>query len=232
MLKQLWSSSKGLDSLFSYLQDKIYEVWRALSHLPQWSRAPELQLCPGFQKSEPTVSPAKEFVKVSLYLGCVHFLVFFGCSSLVWFCVTDGNCSTLGLPHVPTPTGYRAIEGYIFPGLFQALFCSHLLKCAIPVQGRARPVSLLFWLRLCLHSASDLETWLSSSLVKCRSGNGRQSTLGNFQTDEQSAAGRASLSLLSEANLCDFEGSVLKPNWVIYKSRYCTSRNVLLNIYF
>ncbi|KAB1274210.1 Chromodomain Y-like protein 2 [Camelus dromedarius] len=26
MLKQLWSSSKGLDSLFSYLQDKIYEV--------------------------------------------------------------------------------------------------------------------------------------------------------------------------------------------------------------
>lgn len=27
MLKQLWSSSKGLDSLFSYLQDKIYEVW-------------------------------------------------------------------------------------------------------------------------------------------------------------------------------------------------------------
>ncbi|XP_072451971.1 chromodomain Y-like protein 2 isoform X1 [Chiloscyllium punctatum] len=26
MLKQLWSSSKGLDSLFSYLQEKIYEV--------------------------------------------------------------------------------------------------------------------------------------------------------------------------------------------------------------
>ncbi|XP_057280045.1 chromodomain Y-like protein 2 [Pezoporus wallicus] len=26
MLKQLWSSSKGLDSLFSYLQDRIYEV--------------------------------------------------------------------------------------------------------------------------------------------------------------------------------------------------------------
>ncbi|XP_043937737.1 chromodomain Y-like protein 2 [Protopterus annectens] len=26
MMKQLWSSSKGLDSLFSYLQDKIYEV--------------------------------------------------------------------------------------------------------------------------------------------------------------------------------------------------------------
>ncbi|XP_071973634.1 chromodomain Y-like protein 2 isoform X2 [Engystomops pustulosus] len=26
MLKQLWSSPKGLDSLFSYLQDKIYEV--------------------------------------------------------------------------------------------------------------------------------------------------------------------------------------------------------------
>ncbi|KAK2490084.1 hypothetical protein MC885_009444 [Smutsia gigantea] len=26
MLKQLWSSSKGLDSLFSYLQDKIYQV--------------------------------------------------------------------------------------------------------------------------------------------------------------------------------------------------------------
>uniref|UniRef100_A0A8C0DEJ3 Chromodomain Y like 2 n=1 Tax=Balaenoptera musculus TaxID=9771 RepID=A0A8C0DEJ3_BALMU len=26
MLKQLWGSSKGLDSLFSYLQDKIYEV--------------------------------------------------------------------------------------------------------------------------------------------------------------------------------------------------------------
>ncbi|XP_041123702.1 chromodomain Y-like protein 2 [Polyodon spathula] len=26
MLKQLWSSSKGLDSLFSYLQDKIYKV--------------------------------------------------------------------------------------------------------------------------------------------------------------------------------------------------------------
>ncbi|XP_062474268.1 chromodomain Y-like protein 2 [Pezoporus occidentalis] len=26
MLKQLWSSSKGLDSLFSYLQDKIYEA--------------------------------------------------------------------------------------------------------------------------------------------------------------------------------------------------------------
>lgn len=50
-------------------------------------------------------NPAKEFVQVSLYLGCIHFLVFFGCSSLVWFCVTDGNCSTLGLPLVPPPTG-------------------------------------------------------------------------------------------------------------------------------
>lgn len=133
MLKQLWSSSKGLDSLFSYLQDKIYEVWRALAHSPWWLRAPDFQLCPVFQKSEPSVCPAKEFVKVFLYLGlcpcpCVLWLLLIGlilcnrwetqptrlppCPNLNWlegywglYCVFPGPCQPLSPPemHHPTP---------------------------------------------------------------------------------------------------------------------------------
>lgn len=72
----------------------------SLAPLPQGTWLPAL---PVFQKSEHSVCPAKQCVQVSLPTwGCVHFLVLFGCSSLVRFRVTDGKRSILGLPRSPS----------------------------------------------------------------------------------------------------------------------------------
>ena len=90
--------------------------------------APDFQLRPCVSEMGAQCMPGRGVCQVSLCPeGCVHFLVSFGCSSLVWFCVMMGNAVCLASCPVSapqTPTDWRAIEGYLFPGLCQAPFSS------------------------------------------------------------------------------------------------------------
>lgn len=159
-----------------------------------------LQLRPVFQRLEHNA--AKGFVGVSpCTYGCVHCLVCFGSSSWAWFCITDGKHGILGLP--PPHTGWRAPEGFIFPGLCQVpLSCPHLLKCTIVVQEWEDPCPRASDSG-CVYTVPLIgRLGCHGSLCSSRSRDGGPES--SVQTDEHGA----SLSPLSDADLCGFLGLV------------------------
>ncbi|CAK6436813.1 unnamed protein product [Pipistrellus nathusii] len=95
-----------------------------------------------------------------------------------------GNAVYLASP-VSLPPWLESYEGYIFPGLCQVLSCPHLLKCTIQVQ-EGEDQFPHFSDSDCVCTVPLLETGPACAFwLRCRSGEGRRSILGNFQMEEQ-----------------------------------------------
>jgi hypothetical protein len=183
MLKQLWSSSKGLDSLFSYLQDKIYEVWRAPTYLPHAQGHLSLPTWPcvsGHWRPGSTLAKSSSgclFTPRVVSIPCVLWLFLIGLISY-----NSGKRSPHGLltslsklaPELSRATSSQGSARF---------HCPSPHWNAPPWSRRDRLLPPSYWLGLCLHSASDLQMspfWLSGLRVDPMPGN-----LGNPQTNEQ-----------------------------------------------
>lgn len=107
MLKQLWCSTKGLESLFSYLQNKAYEKWTSGKQLLSTERYP------GGQREDLTL---KEYTKCLCFHRSAEGILW----SSVCFHVHQQQLHSL-LPLVSTCILYL-----LDPELFRCLFSRSL----------------------------------------------------------------------------------------------------------